>query len=259
MLPMAVEQVVLTALTKDPKQRFADIEKFAEALKEASQQADMSRQAPEHSLSNGLSLPVDPTLARHSMDQVDVVNVEATKSMREPVFPVTPSEVEEAPLIQTVDGPPPLPIVTTPAFTLSKQEQPSPYPPTTWTFQSQRRKRLSRKTVVLLLVLSVLILGGAGGLYLSVGHFTSQMQARARQPTSTPSTPTKPSTATPMPGGVNVLAKDSFQRADQTFWGTASDGRFWQGMPIVWRCTLSKETRARSIMARADSMPSSAR
>src|SRR5207248_1872750 len=41
--------------------------------------------------------------------------------------------------------------------------------------------------------------------------------------------PTKPSTATPLPGGVNVLVKDSFQRADQTFWGTASDGRLWQG------------------------------
>ena len=32
-----------------------------------------------------------------------------------------------------------------------------------------------------------------------------------------------------MPGGVNVLAKDTYQRAAQTFWGTASDGRLWQG------------------------------
>ncbi|HYT28436.1 MAG TPA: hypothetical protein VEL72_05425 [Ktedonobacteraceae bacterium] len=51
-------------------------------------------------------------------------------------------------------------------------------------------------------------------------------------PATTPKgTPTKTTTpvATSMPGGVNVLAKDSFQRAAQTFWGKASDGRLWQG------------------------------
>src|SRR5438067_1715347 len=48
-------------------------------------------------------------------------------------------------------------------------------------------------------------------------------------PATTPKgTPTK--TTTPVAtSGVNVLAKDNFQRAAQTFWGTASDGRLWQG------------------------------
>ena len=48
-------------------------------------------------------------------------------------------------------------------------------------------------------------------------------------PTSTPVMPT----ATPMPSPVsnnaNILARDTFQRHDQAFWGTASDGRVWVG------------------------------
>ena len=42
-------------------------------------------------------------------------------------------------------------------------------------------------------------------------------------PTPTPTIPTP----TPTPGA--VLAKDTFQRANQTFWGTASDGHTWGG------------------------------
>lgn len=36
-------------------------------------------------------------------------------------------------------------------------------------------------------------------------------------------------TATPMPVNVVALAQDNFQRATQTFWGKASDGRLWAG------------------------------
>ena len=48
--------------------------------------------------------------------------------------------------------------------------------------------------------------------------------------TSTPSPTTSPSavaSATPSPG--MTLAQDSFQRANQTYWGTATDGRVWGG------------------------------
>jgi streptogramin lyase len=44
-------------------------------------------------------------------------------------------------------------------------------------------------------------------------------------PTPTPTTTTP--TPTPTPGA--VLATDTFQRANQTFWGTASDGHAWGG------------------------------
>ena len=43
-------------------------------------------------------------------------------------------------------------------------------------------------------------------------------------------TPVAPATTpTTIANGANVLAKDTFQRAAQTFWGTASDGRLWAG------------------------------
>jgi len=63
-------------------------------------------------------------------------------------------------------------------------------------------------------------------------------------PLARPGTPTTPSptkspvagrptpptaTTTPLPAGVSVLAHDTFQRAAQVFWGTASDGRTWSG------------------------------
>jgi len=53
-------------------------------------------------------------------------------------------------------------------------------------------------------------------------------------PTTTPGTPTAsptttpgPPTTTPVPG--TILAQDTFQRANQTYWGTASDGHKWAG------------------------------
>ena len=39
--------------------------------------------------------------------------------------------------------------------------------------------------------------------------------------------PTPPST--PTTGAVTILAQDSFKRANQVFWGTATDGRQWIG------------------------------
>jgi hypothetical protein len=41
-----------------------------------------------------------------------------------------------------------------------------------------------------------------------------------------PVQPTSP-VVTPVPGGANILAQDTFQRADQSFWGTASNGQTW--------------------------------
>jgi len=47
-------------------------------------------------------------------------------------------------------------------------------------------------------------------------------------PTLTPTqTPTQTATSTPTSG--TILGQDTFQRANQAFWGTASDGQVWQG------------------------------
>lgn len=49
------------------------------------------------------------------------------------------------------------------------------------------------------------------------------------QPTQKPTHPTQPASPTPVQGNAQVLAKDTFMRASQVLWGTASDGRKWQG------------------------------
>ncbi len=48
------------------------------------------------------------------------------------------------------------------------------------------------------------------------------------QPAKT-ATPGVPVTPTTVVNGANVLAKDTFKRATQVFWGSASDGRLWAG------------------------------
>lgn len=51
-------------------------------------------------------------------------------------------------------------------------------------------------------------------------------------PVRTPPMPTAtpvPATPSPVANASNILAQDTFQRPNQTFWGTASDGRVWVG------------------------------
>src|SRR6202045_1678635 len=54
---------------------------------------------------------------------------------------------------------------------------------------------------------------------------TNKPVSTAVIPIATP-VPTIPS---PIANNVNTLAKDTFQRPDQAFWGPASDGRVWAG------------------------------
>ena len=81
---------------------------------------------------------------------------------------------------------------------------------------------------------------------LSTGFLSSSIQAALTLPLSVrvnrlPAPPTniapvsptgtmRPVTpSTPTTGAVTILAQDSFKRANQVFWGTASDGRQWIG------------------------------
>ncbi len=57
-------------------------------------------------------------------------------------------------------------------------------------------------------------------------EFANKLALATQTGGSTTPTPTTP-TSTPVPG--QVVAKDTFQRANQTNWGTASDGHTWGG------------------------------
>ena len=60
-------------------------------------------------------------------------------------------------------------------------------------------------------------------------HGKATPKPTPKPPASGKPTPPVKATVTPLPGGVNVLAHDTFQRAPQVFWGTASDGHAWRG------------------------------
>ena len=62
-------------------------------------------------------------------------------------------------------------------------------------------------------------------------HFSTQIEAALILPTprNNPSAPAQLPASTPTwsVAAKNILARDTFQRADQNLWGTASDGQTW--------------------------------
>ncbi len=60
----------------------------------------------------------------------------------------------------------------------------------------------------------------------SGGNFTDSFTITNSNVSPTPSTTLTPS---PSPTSGTLLAQDTFQRPNQTFWGTASDGHVWAG------------------------------
>ncbi|HVB74273.1 MAG TPA: hypothetical protein VNE38_12020 [Ktedonobacteraceae bacterium] len=93
------------------------------------------------------------------------------------------------------------------------------------------------RSIVLTIIFLCMIGGLLAGFFshsieaaLTLQSINGTRQTGAVTPTSTPvATSGQPKAPTPVPGGAVVLAKDTFQRAVQTFWGTASDGHLWAG------------------------------
>lgn len=120
----AVEQVVMTALAKDPKQRFGSIRAFANALEQASRAQEATILAPNPASSPPAPTPVE--VRKSDLPQ------KATQAERPPLPPT-----QEAPLVQTPAvtpvAPPPQEYVAsaprkdaampTPAVALSSVEQ----------------------------------------------------------------------------------------------------------------------------------------
>jgi hypothetical protein len=90
---------------------------------------------------------------------------------------------------------------------------------------------------IIFTMLGICMLGG-----LTAGIFSRSIEAaltlpqvnkmQTNKPASTPAIPVAtpvPTIPSQMSNNANILAKDTFQRPDQAFWGTASDGRVWAG------------------------------
>ncbi len=80
-------------------------------------------------------------------------------------------------------------------------------------------------------LLVLCVLGGlVAALFTPTIAATLTLQATPGARGTTGLTPTAPVVQPTVPAtGVTVLARDTFQRPDQAFWGTSSDGRIWGG------------------------------
>ncbi len=192
-LPVDMEQVVTRALAKDPKSRYDDIETFAMALVQASQQAETPKPLAERSSLVLSPLPMrDSVLARPPTERANE-GISAVMDTRFAPMPAVlfPGVEEMALVTQPVDEPFTTPTIPLTVPVLSRQEPtPSRLPPPTSTgiHQSLRRRRLYWKTTSMLLVLALLILGSAGELFATMHNSpdrtqvqaTARVQARAR-------------------------------------------------------------------------------
>ena len=176
-LSLEIEQVVLTALAKDPRQRFASMQAFAAALEQASQTVPtkVTAEAPDHPFELLLSSSYVPS-EQHSP------SASLTPSAQVPTLPspqnftfIHPSTVNIAqpdrPELLTPtpeSNRTPLPILPTPQ---PATPAPSIHPP--------QRRGFSSYKAALLVILAILFVGSAGLIYNTVSTFNAQLRAKA--------------------------------------------------------------------------------
>ncbi len=183
-LPKDVEQVVLRALAKDPRQRFATVEEFAHALERAGQQTEMPRSSTEHIPSVVSPLPPPtPAPVYPPIDQVTRVDPKVIETPPSAMPAISPSGVQEGSMNTPSDaGVLPSSFVAPTASTRFMPQplpSPVPYPPSHGGPQQLRRRGLSRRAILLLCVLLLLILGSGGGWYATMKLSTDHAQATA--------------------------------------------------------------------------------
>jgi serine/threonine protein kinase len=232
-----VEQVILTALAKEPTQRFASVRAFATALEQASRgmQPDLptltqtqAAFAPTPSPAIAPTVLASPATPMLPLVQPDGFKVSAGPQPEDPAAATildtpgaaflgpSPANDANAPTIFTPPGQPFHPAITPRSAPPTIQRQPEP-----------ERKGISRRTALIAgaSAAGVIAIGGTALLlatHNAGGHTTTG---------GTQTTPSATSTATAQVNP-NILAEDTFQRPDQTFWGMASDGLPWGGDAI---------------------------
>ena len=241
-----VEKVVFTALAKDPKQRFGSVQAFANALKQAVQNQhgvfpipDQQRITANQSTIAATAIP--PMVQMQSAEPATVINTPANPLIAQPPAPLQPaatintpsaskeivfSPVDEA-IAPTLISRPDAQIGLVSAPSIGNQSQSAPQP------QSAPRV-VSRR--------AVLVTGAAAAGVAIAGGFTWYLLSHTSSPSSGPAatgTNITPTAAQPSPTSkptqpiANMVARDTFHRPDQTFWGTASDGQKWGGQANV--------------------------
>jgi hypothetical protein len=228
----AVEEVIFTALAKDPKHRFGSVQAFANALKQASQTRQgvfpVPGQQPGANIQPTIPVAIMPTVFDvQPREPATVLNTPANPLMAQPREPATILNTPARPqrIVFSPGGEGAVPTIVTrpdsPTELISSppiQSQPKPV-----------QQGISRRTVI--------VAGAAAAGVLAVGSITwfllqhSSSTSPGQTTGGTTITHTAPSTPTSAPTQpvASMLAQDTFHRPDQTFWGTASDGHKWGG------------------------------
>ena len=208
-LTAAVEEVVLTALAKEPQQRFATVSAFAQALEQASLSVSEN------------SAPTQYELKVPQYSTVPVLNSPPPVRIQNPVTPILfhdDATVMSEPSRAIGFAEPASLVATQMALPVMPAERVTTTDPIT-------RKRPSRSRIWFALALVLLVLIGSTGIFFTVfAH-----RASAGNASSIVTTASSIVSASPTLVPTNeIVAQDTFQRGDQTFWGTASDGQQWR-------------------------------
>ena len=210
-LTPAVEEVVLTALAKEPQQRFATVSAFAHALEQASMSiADtLAPTLYEQPIVSHTSTPVLSPPARIPNPVTPILFHDDVTVLSEPnVFIQSTPQILQGATELAVPAFPVVPVVPVEKGTINTPAV---------------RKRLSRGRVALLLALLVLVILGSTGIFFTVfAHRTTTTNTPAIKTQTTPVVH-----GSPVVSMNEIVAQDNFQRADQTFWGNAPDGQPW--------------------------------
>ncbi|MFL5693927.1 MAG: serine/threonine protein kinase [Ktedonobacteraceae bacterium] len=220
-----VEQVVLTALAKEPTQRFGSVRAFATALEQASkgEKIVLSSPAPSSQPPTVLASPLTPLPTLVATDSAKTATDAHEAKLTEPAtqYAAAPQPMILGPVARSYDPVTPPPV----------QYQPG-----------AEHKGLSRRAVLIagLSAVGVVAAGGIAWEVMLQTHASSQTPTpttsgtqgtKATTPSPGTQTTTTPGTqTTAAPAIAGLVAQDTFHRgADQTFWGTASDGQRWDG------------------------------
>jgi serine/threonine protein kinase len=241
-IPPDVEQVVLTALAKDPKERFGSVQAFAMALERAAKDAlavadqdtilppSQAQQLPQPQPAQ--AQPMQKTQLAPQSPQVPTVLANPVT----PVLPILPVDnpasnpgimraswqTEVAPALNTPDasrGRDSSRVEGHQATALVAPAQRHVSQPGTLPSR-KTTSGLSRRIFLFggLVTAGVVVAGG-------VTLFVLENHAATPPTTGAGRTPS----ATHAPAGATIVAQDNFQRANQQGWGTASDGKHTWG------------------------------
>ncbi len=235
-----VEQVILTALAKEPTQRFASVRAFATALEQASRGMQSSfptltqtqvapAPAPTPSPAIAATVMASPATPVLPLMQPGAFKGSAGPQTEDPAAATvldTPGAPFRAPSPANDANAPT--ILTPPGQSFNPA---APPPPTIQHKPEPERKGISRRAALIggASAVGVVAVGGTA-LFLAIHNSNGQTTTGGTQTTPSPTSHTTATATTQV--NPNILAEDTFQRPDQTFWGMASDGLPWGGDAI---------------------------